>query len=310
MFRSRGENLRSVFVLLFLNVAFFLLEHQDREKYARLFSFDWDAVRGGQVWRLVTYQFTQPGAGIMQALSLFITLLLLYMMGTALEEEWGTLHFVTLFALSTLGSAAIAAMAGIPLLGTYFVYFTLLFVYAAAFPQQTFYLFGMVPIRVRVLAFFALAVLLAGVFRGGTANVAALGGAALAYAYYYVVQRVRVTFVVMTAPPPPEAPRVKLDSTVLHNAARHAGIKHALLSGSDTDVDRLISECERDTVVGVNICPPADYKPESADGYCIRCEGFAECSARHLRLNRGKRPATATAAKLVVPAQPVPTQEA
>jgi membrane associated rhomboid family serine protease len=301
MFRSRGENLRSVFVLLFLNVAFFLLEHQDREKYARLFSFNWEAVRGGEVWRLATYQFTQAGSGLMQALSLFVTLLLLYMMGTALEEEWGTAHFLTLFTLSTLGSAAVAAMAGIPLLGTYFVYFTLLFVYAAAFPQQTFFLFGMVPIRVRVLAFFSLAVLLYGVFAGGTANLAALGGAVVAYAYYYVVQRVRVTFVVMTAPAPPEAPRVKVDSTALHNAARHAGIKHALLVSSDNDIDRLIADCERDTVAGVNICPPPDYKPESADGYCIRCEGFAECSARHLRLNRGPRTIAAPPATLVVP---------
>lgn len=308
MFRSRGENLRAVYILLFLNVAFFLLEHQDREKYARLFRFDGDAVRGGEVWRLVTYQFTQPGTGFMGALSLFITLLLLYMMGTALEEEWGTRHFVTLFLLSTLGSAAVAYLAGVPLLGTYFVYFTLLFVYAAAFPQQTFYLFGMVPIRVRVLALFSLAVLLYGVFAGGTANLAALGGAAVAYAYYYVVQRVRVTFVVMTAAAPDEEPRVKVDSTALHNAARHAGIKHALATGSDSEIDRLIAECERDTVPGVNICPPADYKPENPDGYCIRCDGFAECSARHLRLNRGPR---SVPAALVVPsAQVVPNPEA
>lgn len=302
MFRSRGENLRSVYVLLFLNVAFFLLEHQDRGKYARLFSFDWHAVRGGEVWRLVTYQFTQPGTGLIQALSLFITLLLLYMMGTALEEEWGTAHFVTLFLLSTFGSAAVAAVAGIPLLGTYFVYFTLLFVYAAAFPQQTFYLFGMIPVRVRLLAMFALVVLLAGVFAGPATNLAALGGAVVAYVYYYVVQRVRVTFVVMTAPAPDEPPRVKVDTTAMHNSARHAGIKHALLTGSDHEIDRLIADCERDTVVGVNICPPADYKPENVDGYCLRCEGFAECSARHLRLNRGPRKVTAPpAAPVIVP---------
>ncbi len=309
MFLTRGENLRSVFVLLFLNVAFYLLEFQDRAKYARIFSFDWDAVRDGQVWRLVTYQFTQAGTGFMGTLSLFITLLLLYMMGTALEEEWGTRHFITLFLLSTLGSAAVAGIAGIPLMGTYFVYFTLLFVYAAAFPQQTFYLFGLVPIRVRVLALFSLAVLLYGVFAGGTANLAALGGAVLAYTYYYVVQRVRVTFVVMTAAAPDEAPRVKIDSITMHNAARHAGIKHALLSASDVDIDRLIADCDREIVPNVNICPPADYKPESADGYCIRCEGFAECSARHLRLNRRPRVMTtaAPAAALVVPTQPEST---
>jgi membrane associated rhomboid family serine protease len=286
MFRSRGENFRFVFVLLFLNVAFFLLEYQDKEKYARLFAFDWNAVMTGEVWRLVTYQFTQAGSAFMQALSLFITLLLLYMMGSALEEEWGSLHFLALFAASTLGSAAVAAFLGIPLLGTYFVYFTLLFVYAAAFPQQTFYLFGMMPVRVRVLAFFSLAVLVYGVVSGGAANAAALGGAVAGYCYY-LTQRVRVRFIVPAAPAAAvAAPRVKIDTTAILNAARYAAVRQALASGAEAEIDRLQQQCERDKVANVNICPPADYKPENTDGYCIRCEGFAECSARYLRLNR------------------------
>jgi hypothetical protein len=70
------------------------------------------------------------------------------------------------------------------------------------------------------------------------------------------------------------------------NAARWAAIKKALQTKSDSDIDRLIAQSEREIVRGVNICPPVDYKPESPDGYCLRCEGFAECSARYLRLNR------------------------
>lgn len=283
----RRENFRSVFVLLFLTVAFFLLEYQDPEKYARMFSFDRDAVLGGEIWRLVSYQFTQAGRGWMEALSLFITLLLLYMMGAALEEEWGTFHFVTLWAVSTLGSAGVAAFLGIPLLGTYFVYFTLLYVYAAAFPQQTFYLFGMMPIRVRVLAFFSLAVLVYGVFAGGASNIAALAGAALGY-LYYLWQRPKARIAGPKAAAA-EAKPVRIETKAIHAAARAAAVKQAIHSGSDADIDRLIAGCENDIVPGVNICPPADYKPEHHDGYCIRCEGFAECSARYLRLNRPAR---------------------
>jgi membrane associated rhomboid family serine protease len=301
MFRSRGENLHLVYVLLFLNVAFYLLEHQDAEKYVRLFAFDWDAVRGGEVWRLFTYQFTQPGSGVMETLWLFMTLILLYMMGSALEEEWGSLHLVTLFALSTLGSAGIAAGLGIPLLGTYFVHFTLLFVYAAAFPNQTLYLFGAMPIRVRLIAFFSLAVLVYGVLSGGGANLAALGGAVLGY-LYYLSQRVRVQFV--TVPPAEvseeDAP-VKVDTTAITNAARYVAVRQALAGGSDADIDRLLQHCERDVVANVNICPPPDYKPDNPDGYCIRCEGFAECSARYLRLNR---PARTAPPALAVPEAP------
>lgn len=297
MFRSRGENLRSVFILLFLNVAFFLLEHQDPETYARLFRFDAEAVAAGEIWRVVTWQFTQAGAGWIEALSLFITLLLLYMMGTALEEEWGTWNFVSLFAISTAVTAGVAAYLGIPLMGTYFVYFTLLFVYAAAFPQQTFYLFGAVPVRVRVLAAFALAVLVYGAISGGTANLAALAGAAAGY-IYYLSHRVRIRIVPVTAEEVEEPPQVRIDTTPIANAARFTAIKHAISSRSDVEIERLLNACERDITPGVNICPPVDYKPENADGYCVRCEGFAECSARYLRTNR---PVTAPAPSVPVP---------
>jgi membrane associated rhomboid family serine protease len=287
MFRSRGENLRSVYVLLFLNVAFFLLEHQDSEKYARLFSFRWAAVKGGEWWRVVTWQFTQAGDGWIEALALFISLLLLYMMGSALEEEWGTFHFVTLFALSTLASAGVAAWLGIPLLNSYFIYFTLLFVYASAFPQQRFYLFGAIPVPVQLIAAFALAVLIYGVVNSGGSNIAAFAGAAVAY-LYYLSSRIRVRFITVEEEQQQlsDIPPVRIDTTAIHNAARYAAIKQALGRESATDVDRLVAQCEREMLHGVNICPPADYKPDHVDGYCIRCEGFAECSARYLKMNR------------------------
>jgi membrane associated rhomboid family serine protease len=281
MFRTRGENVRFVFVLLFLNAAFYLLEHQDAKKYARFFAFDWDAVRAGEAWRLFTWQFTQLGSGVMETIWLFVTLVLLYMMGSALEEEWGSVHFATLFAVSTLGSAGMAAWLGIPLLGTYFVHFTLLFVYAGAFPNQTLYLMK-TPVGIRVIAFFSLVVLLYGVFSGGRANLAALAGALAGYAYF-LSQRTRVRFVVET---PPEEPESNIDTSAITNAARYVALRRAIAAGSEGEIERLLQQCERDVVRNVNICPPADYKPEHVDGYCIRCEGFAECSARYLRTHQ------------------------
>jgi membrane associated rhomboid family serine protease len=283
MFRSRGENLRSVFVLLFLNAAFFLLEHQDPGRYARLFAFDRAAVLRGEVWRLFTFQFTQSGQGAMQALSLFITLLLLYLMGASLEEEWGTRNFLALFTISTMASAAVAAALDIPLLGAYFVYFTLLFVYAAAFPLQTFYLLGIVPVRARLLAVVSLGVLVYGVFRGGMANVAALAGAGAGFVFY-LWRRLPAPRAAVPAAPP--IPQVRIDSRSIHNAARFAAIRSALQSRDDGTLDELLAGCERDVVAGVNICPPGDYKPAESDGYCIRCEGFAQCSARFLKASR------------------------
>ncbi len=274
MFRSRGENLRSIYILLFLNIAFFLLQHQDPDKFTRLFAFDRHAVAVGEIWRAFTYQF----AGLLPmpaVVTLFVNLVLLSLMGTSVEEEWGTFHFVNFYLVSTLTTVAVAAFTNTPILGSFFINFTLLFVYAALNREQRFYL-----IRVTVLAWLVFAALLAGALFGSRANIAALAGAAAGFAYY-LVQRVEVEYA-------PSADEEKGISMTTRNLARVAAVKKALSTGSDSDIDRLIAVAEREIVQGVNICPPVDYKPEHSDRYCVRCEGFAECTARHLRLNRPK----------------------
>src|SRR5882762_2601510 len=174
MFRSRGENLRSTYILLFLNVAFFMLQYQDGPKFARLFGFDRNGVAAGQIWRLFTYQFAQAGHvglfSIPPVLTLFLNLVLLSLMGFAVEEEWGTGHFLRFYLMSTLTTALVAAWFNTPLLGSFFVNFTLLFVYAALNRDQTFYLSTILPIRVTFLAWLALAALLTGVFRGSNSS--------------------------------------------------------------------------------------------------------------------------------------------
>lgn len=288
MFRRRGENLHTIYIFLFLNVAFFFLEYQDAAKFSRLFTFDRDSFFSGQFWRILTYQFAQAGQGwsfIPIYVVFFFTLIVTYMFGAALEEEWGSANFIVFFLVSSLATALIAAWLGIPLLGSYFVRSTLLFVYASAFPEQTLYLFAVIPIRVRWLAYIAAGMLIYGAVMGATANVPILGGAIVGYVYF-LLHRLPVPVMAKESSDRPQS--VSKDMPAVRNAARFVAIKKAIANQNDADIDRLIAQCERDIVQGVNICPPADYKPEHHDGYCIRCEGFAECSARYLRLNRTK----------------------
>jgi len=305
MFRSRGENLRSTYILLFLNVTFFMLQYQDGPKFARLFGFDRNAVAAGEIWRLFTYQFAQAGHvglfTIPPVLTLFLNLVLLSLMGFAVEEQWGTGNFLHFYLMSTLTTALVAAWFNTPLMGSFFINFTLLFVYAALNRDQTFYLSTILPIRVTFLAWVALAALLTGVFFGSKANLAALAGAVIGFGYY-VSQRVRVLAVTSRdfGPVPPKLESE--DAAVIaatRNITRVAAVKRALATGSNSDINRLIDLAEREIVNGVNICEPVDFKPEHSDRYCIRCEGFAECTARHLRLNRPKVVAQAPATAML-----------
>jgi membrane associated rhomboid family serine protease len=286
MFRRRGENLNSVYIFLILNVVFFVFQYQDMERYVRAFAFDRAAVLRGEVWRLFTYQYLQAGGFLSSsaAISLFFTLLILYIMGMAVEEEWGTWNFVTFYLISTLASAGAAALLGVPLLGGFFVTYSLLFVYATMYPDQTFYVFYVLPVQVRWIGWVVLAVLAVHVFGGDVDAIAAFAGAAASYAWFLfhraLPERSRKI---------PQAVVASADHSMASstkNVTRWTAMKNALTTKSDAEIDRLIAQAEADVVPGVNICPPVDYKPEAADRYCVRCDGFAECSARHLRLNR------------------------
>jgi membrane associated rhomboid family serine protease len=287
MFRNRGENIRSIYGLLFLNIAFFLLQFQDSAKFVKLFAFDWQRFAAGEIWRAFTYQFMQAGhvglINIPPVVTLFLNLILLSLMGLSVEEEWGTFHFLTFYLISTLATAGAAAWLGTTLLGSFFINFTLLFVYATVNREQRFWLL-IIPIRVTILAWLALAALIAGAFLGGQANVAVLVGAVVGYAYF-LSQRVNVVLVKPRGYQPPPDPDSNMN-VMTRNLARVSAAKKALGSGAQADIDRLIALSESEIVRGVNICAPLDYKPENADRYCVRCEGFAECTARNLRLNR------------------------
>lgn len=284
---TRRDNLKSLYVLLFLNIAFFFFQTQSQEKYVNFFSFQREAVLAGEVWRLFTYQFIQGGA-----LSLFFNLLVLFIMGSVVEEEWGTFHFIGFYLMSTLGSAAVAFALGIPLIGAYFLSYSLLFAYAHMIPDQTFYIFFILPVKVKWLAWIALAILGFGVITLRGASLAAAGGAVLSMAYYFLVIRRTplrsIRAVPRLAPKQSfsrmsEAPPVDTRS-IESSLASFQETKRVAEAGNAADRQARIDSLTRAIVPGVNICPPADFKPEADDRYCARCEGFAECSARWLRL--------------------------
>jgi len=182
-------------------------------------------------------------------------------------------------------TAAVGAYLSAPLAGTFFINFTLLFVYATHNRHQSLYLI-VIPIRMTFLALVSLGILTFEVCIGSPAHLAAMVGAAFGYAYY-LSQRVRVAVAV---PGGYAGPSIEANDVIVRaatrNVARVAAVKKALKTRSGKDIDRLIEASEREIVRGVNICAPPDYKPDHPDRYCIRCEGFAECTARHLRLNR------------------------
>ena len=133
-------------------------------------AFNWEAVKSGELWRLVTFIFMPGYYTTRDVLWLALFLYFYYMIGNVLEREWGTAKF-TLYYLSgvvlTLVVGIVTALVtgrNVWIEGTGYVNLSMFFAFAMLYPDTQFLLFFIIPVKVKWLAwidaaFFALSVL-------------------------------------------------------------------------------------------------------------------------------------------------------
>ncbi len=143
-----------MFYIIILYIVGFLLRIFDSNFYANYLSLDAEAILKGQVWRLVTFIIQPPPAN---SIFMIFAIYLYYMIGRQLEYAWGTFKFNLYFFMGVvfniLATFVVYLIFGISLpLGTYYLNTALFLSYAALVPNQTFYLFFIIPIKVKWLA--------------------------------------------------------------------------------------------------------------------------------------------------------------
>jgi len=126
-----------------------------------------DAVFQGQIWRLVTYIFIpnygsvfsalfgHPGSAVDTACGLAC----LWMIGDSLEEVWGAFRLNLFYLIGMLGTTLAAFLFGAQF-SNGMLNLSLLFAFAWYFPNVQFYLFFILPVFVKWLAWFSAATLL------------------------------------------------------------------------------------------------------------------------------------------------------
>jgi len=146
-----------------------------------LLCFDKDKILQGQVWRLVTYVFTQSGGGYLELLFLYF----FYMLGRQVEYSMGTFKF-NLFYLSGVLLMDIFAMIFCPLYPdqlvtpgeyafysavlpmywsmAYYLHLTLVLTFATTHPDAHFVIFFIIPIKAWVIAVVSLVLEFVAVF--------------------------------------------------------------------------------------------------------------------------------------------------
>jgi membrane associated rhomboid family serine protease len=273
-----------------LHFIFFFLVKMDPKRVFMLFGFDPGAAFE-RPWTFLTYQFLHE-----EPFGLFFGTLVLYILGSALEVEWGTAEFTVFWLVSTLGASLAALVTGNVLLsGGVLTGASLLFAYAYLFPDMQFLIFFVIPVKVKWLAWLAVAMLawgllqatLAGQPGAGFVNVA---GAGAGFLFFWIrhhggTRAKKAAKLAVVA--------VKTAGAVREDAAlerrnrelfpKVEDLRRATQGGGDPPPRQreFASELAKLVVPGVNVCKPVDFKGDG-DGICVKCEGFAECSLRYV----------------------------
>lgn len=140
-----------------------------------LLRFHRNAILHGQVWRLFTYPLTMYNSNV---LLMLIRLFCYYSLGTVIERQWGTLRFNLFYfsgvILTDLYSMIFNCQAEVYQLNT-----SLFLSYATLYPNASFLLFFIIPVKAWIFGLFDFAVIMMGVmgssFPGNLLPLVALG---------------------------------------------------------------------------------------------------------------------------------------
>lgn len=123
----------------------------------------------GQVWRLVSFIFTPVSTGgrtiFTQVLFFALTTFFYYWIGSALERQWGTTRFTVFYGLGVLLNLLVGAVtyAMMPITSDmfgfyletanmYYVNMSMFFSFATLYPDMQVLLYGIIPLKVKWLA--------------------------------------------------------------------------------------------------------------------------------------------------------------
>ncbi|MEJ6950787.1 rhomboid family intramembrane serine protease [Natronospora cellulosivora (SeqCode)] len=133
--------------IVFLNSIVFLLVSFDRSFLMQVVLIP-DLVLQGEVWRLLTYIFIPPSFNLIFA---FFVFYFYYIIGTTLENTWGSFKFNVYYFIGIIATTIVAFYTR----GTatsFYLNLTLFLAFAKLYPSFQVYLFFIIPIKIKYLA--------------------------------------------------------------------------------------------------------------------------------------------------------------
>ena len=121
----------------------------------------------GEIWRLVTFAFLPPNTSIVW---IIFSLYFYWMIGSALENAWGSARFTLFYLIGMIGNIIAALLTGYA--DNSYLNMSLYFAFAAMNPNFQLLIFFIIPVKIKYLALINAAMyLLSFIFGGWSARV-------------------------------------------------------------------------------------------------------------------------------------------
>jgi membrane associated rhomboid family serine protease len=124
-----------------------------------------ELVLRGEVWRLVTYIFIPPNTS---PIWIIFVLYFYYMVGNALENEWGSFKFNIFYFTGMIGTTIAAFITGYGATALY-LNLSLFLAFARIYPEFQLLLFFVIPVKIKYLAMLNWAYIIFIILAGGMA---------------------------------------------------------------------------------------------------------------------------------------------
>lgn len=117
-----------------------------------LLSLDPERIRAGEVWRCFSYIFIPAlGRPLFDYLNAFFYFWFMWWIGGGLEQAMGSFRVNVFYLIGLVVGTAMAIIGG-PAFAVAAVNSTLFYAFARYYPEETIYLFALIPIKVRWMA--------------------------------------------------------------------------------------------------------------------------------------------------------------
>ena len=184
-------------LMLYLTVLYsigFAISLINIEIYYNYLSLDIPKILSGQVWRILTWTLYAPDQSIFFGA---IMLYLYYNLGSNLERVWGSFRF-NLYMFMGYFFLIVGAFVLYAIYGDFVSYYPLtpdslnmsiFLAFAATYPEMSFYVYFVLPIKAKYLAFVYLLIEAYSFIMGGVITKASIGLSLLNFVIFYLLTR-------------------------------------------------------------------------------------------------------------------------